>query len=53
MRDLFGSMLFLSLSLSLSLNDTHRENCVLLNYKNLVKQKLGYFWPFSKVHTIN
>ena len=41
------------------INDTHRENLILLSlvqtwrYKNLMKKMLGCFWPFSYVYAID
>ena len=41
--------------ISFSLNDTHREKLVLywIRYKNSLKNKVGCFWRFSYVYTIN
>ena len=42
-------------SLIYAINDTHMEELVLywIQYKNSLKYKIGCFWRFSYVYTIN
>ena len=42
-------------SLIYAINDTHMEELLLywIQYKNSLKYKIGCFWRFSHVYTIN
>ena len=44
-----------NLKANIKFNDTHMEKRVLywIRYKNLLKCKVGCFWRFSYVYTIN
>ena len=46
---------FCEISHSTFLNNTHKENLVLywIQYKKSLKYKVGYFWRFSYVYTVN